>query len=308
MLIKDTKTNNIHIANKMAAARTDVGIIYQHDSQSLGLTALFEGYKLYFSGGFGEKTFAKTKWQALSKFIKKQSQLESASIISKRDIYKIFSPNAKRTWLGALNLAKNRKDQLGVEDIFLALLDEPSVKNLLERLKVNPEDAKILVNNYLHLTRKPSVETVKLIPFEAFCIATKLHNHKVGSLMLLGALLKTTPQNNILQAIFTNIGLSYDQLELFTVWSLNLNYHFPPGSSNSKYLYCCQQAETLEKHFGYFFELSAIELALILSVNTTFKDLERKKALQILVKAAGLAKSRRLKRISENLVKEAAGK
>ena len=245
MPTKDTKTNNIHIVNKMAAARTDAGLIYQNNSQGLGITALFDGYKLYFSGGFGEKKSAIKKWQALSKFIKKQNQQENTSIISKRDAYEIFSPSAKRAWLNALKLAKKRKKQLGVEDLFLALLDETSVKNLFLRLKVSSEDAKVLVKNYLRLTYTPSIEEVKIIPFEAFSMAAKLHNHKVGSLMLLGALLKVTPQDNILQAIFTNIGLTFDRLELFAVWSLNLNYNFPPGSSNSKYLYCCRQAENL---------------------------------------------------------------
>ena len=124
--------------------------------------------------------------------------------------------------------------------------------------------------------------------------------------MLLGALLNTLPEENILQAIFSNIGLTIEKLELFAVWSLGLNHEFPKNSRQAKLLFCCQQAAALERHFGYFFELPAIEAAVSLSANQTIKDLEHKKALQFLVKAAAVAKNRGTKIISENFVKQAA--
>lgn len=290
------------------------------------------------------------------------------------DLYNMFSHSAKHAWRQAFALAQKRKSQIGVEDIFLALLMELPVKNLLSRIKVNSKQAEIFINNYLKLTPALSDDTVKKIPLEAFAMAVRLHNHKIGSLMLLGGLLKATPRDNILQAIFTNIGLSEAKLELFAVWHLDLNYEFPPNSTSEKLLFCLRQAGGLEEHFGYFFELPAIEAAVNLSQGQTLKelsratqqsssvnpvrkpmsaldrlwfqndsfkppilsaafsdgakvsmnivatrsiipqgrsvvrDLQHSKTLQLLVRAGLLAKNKGVKIISENLVKQAAGK
>jgi len=140
-----------------------------------------------------------------------------------------------------------------VEDIFLALLKEPSVVNLLSRIKVNGPQAETFINNYLKLTPPLDGATVKKIPFEAFALAAKLHNHKIGSLMLLGGLLEATPHNNILQAIFSNIGLSAAKLELFAVWLLDLDYDFPSSSISGKLLFCLRQAANLEQTLRLFF-------------------------------------------------------
>ncbi len=203
---------------------------------------------------------------------------------------------------------KNAKAGLEWKIFFWPCWREPSVKNLLSRIKVDSLQAKRFINNYLKLTLSLNDDTVKKIPFEAFALAAKLHNHKVGSLMLLGGLLKATPHDNILQAVFTNIGLTAAKLELFAVWHLDLDYEFPPNSTSGKLLFCLRQATGLEEHFGYFFELPAIEAAVDLSQGQTLKDLQHLKALQLLVKAGLLAQNKKTKIISENLVKQAARK
>lgn len=282
-----------HVRNKM-------DIKYKKVNSGWGLIGFFEGYKLIFSGGF-------KKPGALRKFLSfgKKQEENDTSIITEVDIYKLFSPSAKEAWKNAYSSAKKRKGEVGVEDIFLALLKQPSVKNLLTRMKAGTNSAEIFLNNYLKLAPASSTETVKIIPFEAFALALKIHNHKIGSLMLLGALLEATPDDNILQAIFSNIGLTSDKLQVFAVWLLNLNFGFPKNSHPAKILYCLRQAQGLEEHFGYFFECPAIEEAVRLSSDQTLKDLQHLKALQYLVKAASLAKSKGVKIISDSLVRQA---
>ncbi len=264
---------------------------YTRTKSGWGLRANHEEHKLIFSGVFTPQ------------ILKSQSVGNETGVI---DIYTLFSDSAKQAWKNAYLSARSRKSEVGLEDIFIALLQEKSVKNLLLRLNASTHAAEVLIKNYLTLTHSTTDNSVKIIPFESFLLSVKLHNHKIGSLMLLGALLKSVPNDTILQAIFSNIGLTLDKLELFAVWQLRLNYQFPANSSNFKYLYCCQQTEMLEQHFGYFFDLPAIELAVILSANKTLKDLEHKRALQLLVKAASLAKNKQTKIIGENLVTEAS--
>ena len=274
-------------------------IVYKKTNSDWGVTALYEGSQLVFSNAVKEPA------GILASFFKKNSQKNKNNIIRQIDLYGLFSPSAKKAWANAYKLAGQRKREICVEDIFLALLKEPSVKNLLVRMKVRREAAETLLNNYLKLKSPSGQETVKIIPFEAFTLSLKLHNHKIGSLMLLGALLKAAPQDNILQAIFSNIGLTLDKLEIFAVWILNLNYEFPKKSESSKILYCLRQAQGLEEHFGYFFEYPAIEAAVELSQGQTLTDLQHKKALQYLVKAAGVAKQKGVKVISANFVRHA---
>jgi len=310
---------------------------YKNSDSPWGLEAFYEGYRLVFSAS----TATAGKWQKIVQLFKANSNKNPGSIISNVNLYDLFSHSARHAWEDAYALARKRESRLGVEDIFLALLKEPSVKNLLSRIKVDGLQAKEFINNYLKLTPSLSGDTVKKIPFEAFALAAKLHNHKVGTLMLLGGLLKAVPRDNILQAIFTNIGLSAAKLELFAVWLLDLDYDFPPDSQSGKLLFCLRQAAGLEEHFGYFFELPAIESAVDLSQGQTLKDLSRTtqqsppvkmgvniiatrsiisqdrgvvrdlqhlKALQLLVKAGLLAQSKKTKIISEGLVKLAAEK
>ncbi len=125
--------------------------------------------------------------------------------------------------------------------------------------------------------------------------------------MLLGGLLHLAPQDNVLQAIFSNINLTLDKLEILSVWILNLQYEFPEGSSSSHTTYCCLQAQNLENHFGYFFEFPAIESAVKFSQNY-YKDLRGQKALQYLVKAGALAKAAGTMRVSEKFVQLAASR
>lgn len=279
---------------------------YQKTDSGWGLTAFFEGYRLIFTGLFERKGLGRARLKKLFPFLRSGRKKKKNSIIKDLDLFSLFSTSARHAWNHANVSARKRKSLVGAEDVFLALLKEASVQNLLHRLKVSTHEAESFLNNYLTLAPSSSVETVKKIPFEAFNLAVKLGNHKIGSLMLLGALLNTMPEENILQAIFANIGLTEEKLELFAVWLLKLNYEFPKNSPSGKLLYCLRQSEALEEHFGYFFELPAIEAAVYLSQGQTFKDIEHKKALQLLVKAGLLGQTQKNKIISENLVAQAA--
>jgi len=263
-------------------------LTYRKSSSTWGLAAAYEHQTLIFSDAL----------------IVAKKSIKNQPI----NLYNLFSPSSKKAWNNGRLMAKKRKAPMGVEDLFLSLLKGSSVNNLLRRLKVSTSAAEVLLKNYVKLNPNSQSSGIQQIPFEGFLQAIKLHNHKIGTLMLLGALLKSVPQENILQAIFSNIDLSLEKLELFAVWILNLDYEFPRHSKNAKLLYCSRQAQALEEHFGYFFEYPAIEAAVLLSSKQTLPDLEHKKALQYLVKAGLLATVRGTKIISEKLVQKAAGK
>lgn len=279
-------------------------IKYKKNKDSWGIEALYNGQRLNFSG---PSDTPQKKFQKLFGYFFKSNQNNSSDNSSGVDIYNLFSPSAKVAWDDALENAKKRNGEVSVEDIFLALLKQNTTQNLMARLRVSGKDAETFLKNYLKLQPASSMETVKKVPFEAFALAVKLGHHKVSCLMLLGALLTSTPQNNILQAIFSNIGLTIENLEIFAAWIYRLDYSFPKSSKEAKLLYCCRQSQALEEHFGYFFELPAIEEAVKLSSKMTLKDLEHKKALQFLVKAVHLAKTKKTKLISQSLILQASG-
>ena len=301
MPTKDNKNNLIKPQSSALGTR----LVYKISEAPWGLEAFYEGYRLVFSGGFTARRLRAEKWRTILNFFGPQVPKNYGGIIGNVDLYGLFSESAKRAWNESYRAAKKSGHPVGVEHIFLALLKEPSVKNLLARIKASATQAEKFVNNYLRLTPSADNQTVKKIPFEAFALAAKLHNHKIGSLMLLGGLLKATPHDNILQAIFTNIGLSAAKLELFAVWHLDLDYEFPPGTTSNKLMFCLNQTAGLERHFGYFYELPAIERAVELSDGKTLVDLQHLKALQLLVKAGLLAKQKGTKIVSESFVKQA---
>lgn len=282
----------------------NTGVKYQTTDSGWGLTAFYEGQRLIFSGSFEP---AKIRANKLLQIFGQQPTNQpgkQTGIISNVDIYPLFGRDARRIWNNAYRFARQRKNPVGAEDIFFALIKEQLIKQLLARIKVNTDSAEQFLKNYLRLNTVSSGQSIKKLPFEAYLLAIKLHNHQIDSLMLLGALINIVPQSNILQAIFSNIGLTTDKLELLTVWLLNLDYEFAKGSKNAELLYCCRQAGALEQHFKYFFDFQAIETALRLSTGQTLKGLEHKKALQLLVKAGLLAKNKKQKTISEDLVKQ----
>ncbi|MDR3642751.1 MAG: hypothetical protein P4L74_03960 [Candidatus Doudnabacteria bacterium] len=272
-----------------------------------GLGAIYEGQKLVFSGTFNLARVRRERWQKFWTGLLRQAPASSA--VDKdgmADVYQLFSANAKTVWSRAFFRARKRKSAVRLEDVFSALLDEPSVGQLFLRLGENAKTAKLLLKNYLKLEALGHENDVlKKIPFEAYVLAVKLHDHRVGSLMLLGALLKLAPKDSILQSIFTNIGLNAAKLELFAVWLLNLNFTFPPNSTSDKFLFCLKQVNGLEEHFGYFFELSAIETAVEFSQDQTSPDLQHAAALRLLVKAGLLARNKDTKIIFSELVSHA---
>jgi hypothetical protein len=295
------KTKKNTARESLSKTKGDI-LNYQPGSLPWGLEASYQSYKLVFedrqSSGL-DKFFSFFGMHRGQKF---------GSANSNVNLYNLLSNSAQHAWKNSYAIAHRHKRPLAVEDIFLALLEEPSVKNLLLRIKVDGKQAKAFIEDYLKLTRPLTDITVKKIPFEAFALAAKLHNHKIGSLMLLGGLLKATPHDNILQAIFSNIGLNAAKLELMSVWILDLDYEFPANSTSNNLLFCLNQARGLEQHFGYFFELPAIEAALNFSQGQTLKDLEHLKALQVMVRAGLLAQNKGTKIITKNFIEQAAGK
>ncbi|HVY67574.1 MAG TPA: hypothetical protein VHA30_01610 [Patescibacteria group bacterium] len=291
------------LPRELALPGYDVRLALQHTAQGWGLLGFYEGYRLVFSGTFNSWRLFQERWLKFS-----MPRRPNPSQVGTIDIYELFSPSARLAWRRAAARARRGRRTVGAEDIFLSLLRSDSVKNLLRRLKVSAGVAEQFLTNYLRLSPPASMQAVQLAPLEAFLIAAKLHNHKIGTLMLLGALMQTLPAGHVLQAIFTNIGLTYDKLELFSVWRLNLNYDFPAGSPSAKMLYCCRQAQGLEEHFGYFYELPAIEAAVRLSAGQTLKDLEHKQALALLIRAGLLAAARQSRTVTESLVNQAAAR
>lgn len=272
-----------------------------------GLAAIYQEQKLVFSGTFDLSRIRQERWKKFLQLFKKNKTSYSADKSDTTDIYDLFSPSARQAWSQAFYGAKQRRAAVTLEDIFLALLDEPSVQDLFVRLEEDPVDTKVLLNNYLKLGKPTAFsDELKKIPFEAYALALRLHGRKIGSLMLLGALLKLAPKDSILQAIFTNIGLTLDKLEVLTVWLVHLNFSFPVGSLNDQLLDCCLKAELLEKHFGYFFELPAIEAVANISAKQTNEALQHKTMLRLLVKAGLLAKLKHAAVVPARLVMQAS--
>ncbi len=271
------------------------------------MEGVWENRRLIFSGQTDGGLTNRVKW--LKRFLSgRKNQLLNlgASENSTIDIYSLFSKSAKDAWKQSFRLAKKRGGKPELEEIFLALLKELSVQELLKRLGAKAEDARILLDNYLKLKQPSGGETITRIPFEAFALAVKLRDHKVGSLMLLGALLKTAPKDSMLQAIFSNIGLTLDKLEVLAVWQVKLNFDFPESPQKSGLLDCARQAEFLERQFGYRFDFSAIETATALSSADNNSTRRRKNTLRLLVKAGLLAKQGKNKTISALMVKKSS--
>ncbi|MEK7161688.1 MAG: hypothetical protein AAB729_03295 [Patescibacteria group bacterium] len=277
------------------------------NSDPWSISALYEGYLLEFSGVPNKTRVGKEKWHNFLPMLKTPNVPTKQKIIQSIDIYSLFSPSAKTAWNNACLIALKRKREMAMEDLFSALLYAPSVIKLFAKLKIDTSAAQIFLTNYIKLSSQTESKNITQVPFEAFLLAMKLHNHKIGSLMLLGGLLRLAPQDNVLQAIFSNIGLTVEKLEILIVWILNLDYEFPPRTPAAQTAYCCMQAQGLENHFGYFFEFPAIDAA-VKYAQDYFQDMRHQKALQFLVRAGNLAKTAGSKIITEKLVRQAAGK
>ena len=273
-----------------------------------GVSAVYQDQKLIFSGTFSAKRIREERWQQFWRGLLRKKPGAEEPLSNAVDIYKLFSPNAKLAWRAAFFKAKKRKAQVNLADLFLALLDEPAVGKLFDRMGNGSTKAtKILLKNYLKLGAPVDTgQELKKIPFEAYALAVRLHDHKIGSLMLLGAILALAPKDSILQAIFSNIGLNLETLEILTIWLINLNYNFPKGSLQSQILEYCRRAELLEQHFNYHYEFSAIKTAAELALKQSKAGLRQKTALGLLVKAGLLAHERGIKNITSELIKKSS--
>ena len=272
-----------------------------------GLAAIYEGQKLVFSGTFSQERIWRERWKKFFSVFKKDEDKAVQTTNGQTDLYNLFSPNARQVWNQAFLQAQHRRANVTLEDIFLALLNQQSVLDIFRRLGADTNAAKVLLKNYLQLkTPGQPRDELQKIPFEAYVLATKFHDPKIGSLMLLGALVKIAPQDGILQAIFSNLTLTLYKLEVLAVWELDLNYSFPESSAGADFLDCCRQAEGLEKHFGYFYQFSAIETAVIAAAGQFNKDQRHKTTLGLLVKGGLLGRQNQTKIISEQLIQKAS--
>jgi len=280
-------------------------IVYKTTRSGWGLTGFFEGYRLVFSARFEPKRMRGEKFRQIFPIFRKKRQLQNPnSMVSNVDVYDLFSVGGKRAWTNSYQWAKKHRHEVRAEDIFLALLEEPQVENIFKRLKVSTLTAVTFLSNYVKLQAQNGQSTeqeIKMLPFASLAAAIKLHSHEITPAFLVMGLMETLPADHIVQAIFANIGLTRQKLEVLTVWMMSLDYDFPKNSEGTKILYCLNQAKMLEEHFGYFFEFPAVELAAHLSAGY-MKDLRHLKAMHYLVKAGLLAKKAGTKIISEDLV------
>ncbi len=270
-----------------------------------GITAVFEGYQLVFTGSAERKRLRREAWQNLvAGFGFKTRTSKAEKFLSRIDLYALFDQPTKRAWNRACRKAISRNLPLNFEDIFLILLKQPEIQMLCGRLNTDPKAAEKFLKNYLLLHRPTPGPEIKELPFAAFDLALTLRHHKIDSLMLLGGLLAASPKDHVLGAIFSNMGLTLQKLEILAAWLLNLPVEFPPRSTAAAALYCCRQAEALEEHFGYTFDFPAIETA-VQSSQDYYQDMRHHKALQYLVKAGLLAKSKGVKVITAKHMREA---
>ncbi|HYV33797.1 MAG TPA: hypothetical protein VE973_03035 [Candidatus Limnocylindria bacterium] len=277
-------------------------IRYKQTTEGWGLTGFIEGTGLIFSGEFTRRRLGKEKLQKILPFLKGGANYSQRNIIKSIDLYSLFTPEAKLAWNKAYSLAKKQHRDVTAEDIFVALLQTQEIKNLFKRLKLNEKLTGEFLENYPKNKVSKKDEDIKKLPFESFLEAAKLHCPGISPLILFYSLLKNLKDESIVHTIFANTSLSLEGLEVFIVWALKLDYDFERDSYGAKILFCCRQTDAMEEHFGYFFTFPAIEKAVKLSSELTFQDLQHTKAMQLLVKAAGEARNKNSKIISENFV------
>ncbi len=151
------------------------------------------------------------------------------------DIYEFFSPEAKRCWNKSFELAKQRsrqREKLNLDgksngsvtalDLLSALLEDKEVILVFMRLGINIEDIKTLLSEYAIVNTIALKGELLQIPFVAFSESVKLHNRQLDPLMLLCALAIALPQDHFIQAIFFNINLSLEDLEIIAAWVFNI--------------------------------------------------------------------------------------
>ncbi|MDE2311576.1 MAG: hypothetical protein KGJ93_00595 [Patescibacteria group bacterium] len=271
------------------------GLAWQSSTDAWAVCAQYDGFWLTFSPN------RKTIWR----FWQWQMSESAALPENQVNVYQLFSLPARQAWRQADRLAKKANRTISLEDMFLALLKQRSVAQLFVKLKINPREAFALLENYAKISPPATNNLIKQLPFVAFALAANLRHDKIGSLMLLGALVELAPQSSMVAAIFSNIGLDAQKWWLVTAWVLHVPLRLPQEGINEDLAYCCWQAQNLEQMFGCYFEFPAVETALKAAAAKNAATL-RQHALKLLVKAAGLAKQKKRKTITERLVLQAA--
>ena len=266
-----------------------MSLTYYKSSDPWGVMAHAEGANLVFRGLLNPFRIWKERFSRL--FFRRPKTFISSDTV---DVYELFTPAAKKVWNKALWLAVRRRPmKVGCVHLFLALTEDSGIKEILSRFGADVHDARALLKNYLVLSPlSAGIEEIKKIPFAAFEESEKLHSPGITPLMLLESLIQTLPADNILQAVFSNLGLTVTKLEVVAVWLSGLNYDFPKDSFAADLLHCCQKIQWLEMHNRIKYRLDVIEQALINSGNNP------QSALKMLVTSATNAQKHKLRVVS----------
>lgn len=258
-----------------------MALVYMPSANNWGLYAKDGNTALVFSGTLNPARICKNFFNRL--LLKPQRPMVSGDAV---DIFQLFSPAAKKIWNRAVWMAINQGPlRVGCVHIFLSLTEDPSVQTIFFRFGADLRDARTLLKNYMKLSAlSAGSEELKHLPFAAFEESEKLHSPSITPLMLLAALVQILSSENILQAVFDNLGLTLTKLEVLAVWLENLNYGFPDNNFAAGLLHCFQRVQWLEQQNRITFKLNAVEQALTGSANNP------KEALKLLVRAATSAK------------------
>ncbi len=184
-------------------------------------------YNLLFYVGCFSACFlwAKTKQEKINRDSLNLLSLEEHAKQKNIDIYSLFSQDAKKVWTRAFTVATEKngqKSEVTALDLFLGLTEDNSVRLLFMRLGVNAADLQTFIKNYRDLHLPGAEQELSQLPFAAFLESLKLHNRQLDPLMLLCALAIILPPKHIIQAIFFNINLDIEKLEIVASWTFNL--------------------------------------------------------------------------------------
>lgn len=210
------------------------------------------------------------------------------------DIFRLFTPEAELVWNRAVWKSINQgSEKSGCMHLFLSLTQDPQVREIFTRLGADLHDARKLLLNVMRLSPASSaVEELRQIPFVAFQEAEKLHSPGITPLMLLAAIVQVLSAEHILQAVFSNLDLTREKVEVLAVWRGSLNYDFPKNKNAQALLHCCQRVAIMEKHNRVFYKLNVIEEALTRSKGETAL------AMKLLIQAATRAKQDNKKNVT----------
>jgi hypothetical protein len=259
-------------------------VVYKKTKDSWGTKAIIDGREFIFE----PLTTSKKVLRKLTKNI-----FDEDTDKKPVNVFDLFSKETQEVWAMAKKISGNRKSNkfLGA-DIFFAISSHPGLTEIFDRLEFSIPAGKTITLNYLKLAGEPKFEDLSKLPFLALEESMKLHAHNIHPIVLMYALMHVTKEDDIVQAIFANLDLTPQKMEMLACWMLDLNYQFPEGSEEQSFLECCQKLKIIEEHNKCMFTYPAVKLALS-------KNLGKAENTKILVKAALEGK-----RLGKNIIKE----